>query len=264
MLNDDFVEAAILIRKGATKATWEKICCLLQTADKGDSLEQIMAKMPVPMQNDLYFVSKSFLQIGSMFADWNSIGHCLEMAGIVYQKATKSEQSEIVWSGPESEIISVRRTDQVLYDLFSAAKKNVLLVTFAAAKIEHLSDILFQAANRGVKVKLVLEFEEQSEGQLSVDALNAFAGNIRDIVHIYYWPTDKRERNAAGKPGKLHVKVAVVDESAFITSANLTDDAFNRNMELGVLFREGPIPILVRNHFDSLIHKKILTRYLFK
>ena len=36
----------------------------------------------------------------------------------------------------------------------------------------------------------------------------------------------------AGRPGKLHVKCAIVDDVALVGSANLTDDAFNRNMEL--------------------------------
>jgi hypothetical protein len=45
----------------------------------------------------------------------------------------------------------------------------------------------------------------------------------------------QRELNANGKPGKLHAKAALVDGQALISSANLTDDAFNRNLELGAL-----------------------------
>jgi phosphatidylserine/phosphatidylglycerophosphate/cardiolipin synthase-like enzyme len=61
------------------------------------------------------------------------------------------------------------------------------------------------------------------------------------------------------KPGKLHVKYAVVDDAAIISSANMTDDAFNRNMELGVLVRGAVVGLLVQ-HFDELIRAGVLVR----
>jgi phosphatidylserine/phosphatidylglycerophosphate/cardiolipin synthase-like enzyme len=44
-------------------------------------------------------------------------------------------------------------------------------------------------------------------------------------------PWDKRERNQAGRLGKLHAKAAVIDDTVVISSANLTYDAFNRNLK---------------------------------
>ena len=85
-----------------------------------------------------------------------------------------------------------------------------------------------------------------------MDALNAFPEVIRQSAQIYYWPLDKRERNAYGKPGKLHAKVAVIDDQGVLSSANLTDDAFNRNLELGALFSSDEILQRLRGHFDSL------------
>ena len=64
---------------------------------------------------------------------------------------------------------------------------------------------------------------------------------------------DKRERNAHGKPGKLHAKVAVIDDQVVLSSANLTDDAFNRNLELGALFSSDEIIQRLREHFDSFV-----------
>ena len=106
--------------------------------------------------------------------------------------------------------------------------------------------------NRGVHVRLILEFEETSQGQLSMDALNAFPEVICKQAQIYYWPLDRRERNACDKPGKLHAKVAVIDDQVVLSSANLTDDAFNRNLELGALFSSDEIVQRFREHFDSL------------
>ncbi len=67
-----------------------------------------------------------------------------------------------------------------------------------------------------------------------------------------------RQRNQKGRLGKLHVKCAVVDEVAVIGSANLTDDAFNRNMELAVSLSD-PISVrTIKAHFMSLILEGIL------
>jgi len=72
-----------------------------------------------------------------------------------------------------------------------------------------------------------------------MDALKAFPAALRQKAKIYYWPLEERERNALGHPGKLHAKVAIIDDQAVLSSANLTDDAFNRNLELGALLSSG-------------------------
>jgi len=65
-------------------------------------------------------------------------------------------------------------------------------------------------------------------------------------------PIEKRERNQAGKPGKLHAKVALIDDAVLISSANLTDDAFNRNLEIGVKLTGGSYPKIIREYFEGL------------
>src|SRR5438874_10089668 len=62
----------------------------------------------------------------------------------------------------------------------------------------------------------------------------------------------QRELNLFGKPGKLHAKAAVIDKQALLSSANLKDDAFLRNLELGVLFMGGDMPTKLREHFEHL------------
>ena len=86
----------------------------------------------------------------------------------------------MLWTGPSpASQIPARRIDQVLYDLIASAKRDILLVTFAAHNISGLTNGLVNALNRGVHVRLILEFEETSQGQLSMDALNAFPEVIR-------------------------------------------------------------------------------------
>jgi phosphatidylserine/phosphatidylglycerophosphate/cardiolipin synthase-like enzyme len=111
---------------------------------------------------------------------------------------------ELHWAGPSpANHIPGRRIDRALYDLIARAKREILLVTFAAAKIGRLSDELLNASRRCVRIRLILEFEETSEGQLSYDAVKAFPSALTSIVEVYQWPVEKRGRNQAGRPGKL-------------------------------------------------------------
>lgn len=54
--------------------------------------------------------------------------------------------------------------------------------------------------------------------------------------NVYY---DPRSLDLEGPKGVLHTKAVVADEeSLFVTSANLTEAALNRNIEVGVLLRD--------------------------
>ena len=144
--------------------------------------------------------------------------------------------------------------------LVASFKRDILLVTFAPAKIERLTGGLWKAAKAGARIRLILEFEESSEGQLSYDALKAFPAPLIRAAEIYHWPVEKRERNQAGRPGKLHAKVAIVDDIVLVSSANLTDDAFNRNLELGIMVRSSEFISSTKRYFESLIAEGTLRR----
>ena len=83
--------------------------------------------------------------------------------------------------------------------------------------------------------------------------MKAFPAALIQATQIYYWPVEKRERNLAGRLGKLHAKVAIVDDFALVSSANLTDDAFNRNMEVGLLVKNAEFLVTAKSYFESLI-----------
>jgi phosphatidylserine/phosphatidylglycerophosphate/cardiolipin synthase-like enzyme len=111
-----------------------------------------------------------------------------------------------------------------------------------------------------VKIRPILKFSQSSEGQLSYDALKAFPNQLIENVEVFYWPVEKRERNQAGRPGKLHAKIAIVDNTALVSSANLTDDAFNRNLEVGVMVNNLTFLIKTKTYLESLINDRTLSR----
>ena len=226
------------------------------------SLPEVFARLPTTANSDAYFQLQAVLRQAQGVMHWAELGWSL--AAMAYtQVHPPGEPIELVWTGPRPVPTStLRRLDQALYDLILNAQRAILLVTFAAAKITRLKAALQEAAQRGVAIQLILEFGDASAGQLSRDALIAFAGSVEQQAAIYYWPLEQRERNAHGKPGKLHAKCAVVDDAVLISSANLTDDAFKRNIEIGVLLRVPALAEQLTRHFQALIEAGVLNRLI--
>ncbi len=75
-------------------------------------------------------------------------------------------------------------------------------------------------------------------------------------AHLYAW----RDKKPEFLDGRVHAKVAVADgRVCFITSANLTGHAMEKNMEAGVLISGGYIPKLLESHLQSLVDTQVVT-----
>jgi len=173
----------------------------------------------------------------------------------------QSETVSLVWTGPESDLIPLRRTEQVLLQLIRSAKDHLLIVSFAVYKAKTVLSALEEALYRGVQTVIVLESPDASAGKIGFDPLQSFETGFLEQAQFYLWPHDKRPLSPDGKHGSLHAKVAVADENTlFITSANLTDYAMNLNMELGVLIRGGELPKQVESQFDEMIMKNVISK----
>ena len=70
---------------------------------------------------------------------------------------------------------------------------------------------------------------------------------------------DPRSLEAEGPSGVLHAKAVVADdELVLVTSANLTEAALDRNIELGLLVRDRALAATVSRHFGVLIERGLL------
>lgn len=179
--------------------------------------------------------------------------------GVFFVCKNQERSSRFVWSGPAHILHEVRKTEQVLLDLIQTAQREILLVSFAAYKVPDLLHALRQALHRGVQVRFILENTRDSAGQLSHDADRAFTG-LREAA-FYHWPLEKRPRNKAGNPAKMHVKCAVSENDVLVTSANLTRDAIENNIELGLLLHDRQEAANLLRQFEDLIAQGILRPY---
>jgi cardiolipin synthase len=257
MVSREFIEDLVEARRRFSTAQWSQLVKRVEAhGDSGREFD-IGAALPDVLNGDgMWLLNRGLRLRGS--CTWSQVAAVLITVDVMEGRDEASVTP--VWTGPANGAFPVRRFDQVLYDLVAQAARRVLIVTFAAYRVGHLCELLAGAMKRGAKLALVLEGEEASGGQLSHDALNAF-GSLRDSgCAIYCWPLERRERNAAGRPGKLHAKCAVVDETALVGSGNLTDDAFNRNMEMGLVVRDGLTADSIHGHFMALVERGELVR----
>ena len=261
MLENDFTAAVSQLIRRAPAGWLRAACDGLRRLPATASVEFVLQRLPITTNSDLSFVMTGVLRLASSQMSWETLGWTLQTASATFQAYRAEQQIELLWSGPSSPSqIPKRRIDQALYDLINNASQEILLVTFAAAKVNRLTEVLWKAAQRGVKIRLILEFQQSSEGQLSYDALKAFPPSLIDAAEVYHWPVERRERNQAGRPGKLHAKVAIVDDVVMVSSANLTDDAFNRNLEVGVMIVGAEFRQITEAYLKALIADQTLMR----
>jgi phosphatidylserine/phosphatidylglycerophosphate/cardiolipin synthase-like enzyme len=180
----------------------------------------------------------------------------LRTAAAVGTLASSLSSTELVWTGPSSGLVAVRHTEQVLTGLIDGAQRRIFLISFVAYNVASVIDALASAARRGVRISVLMERSEATGGNVTTDSLGLIRSKVPRAA-CYEW-----DQNVGGEQftgASVHAKCAVADgRDAFITSANLTGAAMERNMEAGVLLRGGPLPAQLERHLFALIATKHL------
>lgn len=175
-----------------------------------------------------------------------------------YQQA---QQLEIVWTGPDSQVIPLRRTDQALLQLINESRQSLHIISFAVYKADKIAQAIVAAANRGVSICIYLETPDTSESKMSFDTVKALGPAVADSSQLYVWPKEKRPLTEDGKFGSLHAKIALADgRLLLVSSANLTDYAMTLNMEMGVMIHGGDSPEQVERHLARLVEQGIFEK----
>ena len=182
------------------------------------------------------------------------------------EATARMPKPDLVWSGPEVPGLHARDTRRVYEELLSSAERSVWASTYAFFDGPRAFQVLAQRMdeNAAVRVSLLLNIQRKWGDTTAADQLvRKFAdrfwktdwpGAARPIV--FY---DPRALEIDGGAGVLHAKAVVVDdEVVFVTSANLTEAALDRNIELGLLVRDHALAASVSAHFRTLIERGFL------
>ena len=191
--------------------------------------------------------------------DAKTVSVALQTAALSERSHRDSQTVELAWTGPATEAIPFRRTEQAILQVLDSAKQKITLVSFAVYRIPNISNALVRAAKRGVKINVIVETPNKIEGEGEYSTIQALGQEVADCSKVYYWPRENRPVGENNRVGILHVKCVVADGNwLFLSSANLTKQAFTINMELGMLVRGGSVPQRVEKQFNLLIQTRTL------
>ena len=161
---------------------------------------------------------------------------------------------ELVWTGPAPAGTATRQTEQVLLQVIRGARKRLFLTSFVAYKVDSIVAALNGAADQGVDVSILLESSEAKGGNLSLDSISMMR-KVLPRARFFAWQNKPEEFVG----GSVHAKVVVADDRlAFITSANLTSHAMERNMEAGVLLRGGEHPRKLAGYLEAMVSTDVI------
>lgn len=189
-------------------------------------------------------------------------------AAAVEARLERDAAAELVWSGPETPEARCRDTRVVVDELFASAKNSVLVSTYVIQGCERVFAALAARldAAPAVRARIFLNIERRVgdtriEGALlgacQTDLCSKWPGVRRP--EIYYDP--RGLSLDADVRASWHAKCVVVDdEVAFVTSANFTEWAQDRNAEAGALIRSRLFAVQLRRQIESLIDSRQVKR----
>jgi phosphatidylserine/phosphatidylglycerophosphate/cardiolipin synthase-like enzyme len=176
---------------------------------------------------------------------------------------------ELVSTGPEAVGLPARDTRIVVRELFRQAEQSVLVAGYA---VYQGRDVFRALAERmevtpGLKVRMFLDVQRpRGDTSRSSEVLRRFAERFRTrewpgprLPEVFYDPRSLDLKGA--KRASLHAKCVVVDDQvAFISSANFTEAAQARNIEVGALIRVEAFARQLAGQFLGLAERRLLQR----
>ena len=207
----------------------------------------------------------------SFLEEWQRLGVSPTAAAIwlgsLESALGQSSPPDFVWSGPHVEGVHARTTRRVYEEVLGTASLSIWASTYAFFDGPKAFSTLAENMDRtpGLDVTLLLNIERKRGDTSTSDSLvMRFADRLwgeewpgKARPRVYYDPRSLDENGG----GVLHAKAVVADaETVFVTSANLTEAAFDRNIELGLVLRDRALAATLLAHFRTLIDRDLLRR----
>ena len=175
---------------------------------------------------------------------------------------------DLVTTGPEAAGVTNRDTSVVVHDLFAHAQTSVLIAGYAVYQGQRVFQALADRMRERpeLRVRLFLDIQRgHTDTTTAINLVRRFAE--RFVTH--QWPKgspcpalfyDPRSLSlSADKRTSLHAKCIVVDtQKVFVSSANFTEAAHERNIEVGLLIHSRSLAERVVRHFEALLAEGVL------
>jgi phosphatidylserine/phosphatidylglycerophosphate/cardiolipin synthase-like enzyme len=232
---------------------------------------RLTGDVPPPLRQQIALELQSLTQKGLLSS------HIAYMLRLLAEERTQTQlqrdQIDLVWTGHEIPFNTESRdTRIVVRELFSQAQNSVLISSYAIDRGQKSYELFQPLADRmdnnpSLQVRMFLNVQRPHRSAVSESILlREFADEFRKHV----WPGTRMPevfhdpRSLSTDPGPkacLHAKCVVVDQEYLLTtSANFTEAAHERNIEVGMLIRDRQLASALITVFESLVSRRRLCR----
>lgn len=229
---------------------------LMHLADEIQSIDDVSELYTIQFNPNLRSLCNRFLDVcESSNCSTTVIASTLRGACSVVSVLNQRTTVNLVWTGPQTEYISIRHTESVLTELIYSARNQLFMVSFVAYHAPAILGALRNALERGVRVRMLLELSKDQGGrQVDHDSLGLMKRALPEI-QLFYWHQEHAK-------GVVHAKCVVADGARlFVTSANISEAAMEHNMEAGVLITGGDAPKQMMCHLQALVDTQVVVAF---
>lgn len=196
---------------------------------------------------------------------------CLALLDAVLAERGKHDRPppELVWTGPEAANAVARDTAVVLRELFESARERVVLAGYSFVNAPQvLGPLHLVMKTHGVSAKFFVDIEQVGHAvphpaEHAQALLQAWVDKNWKFEEPYPEIYCDRRGLSPGPPwSSLHAKCVAVDgERAFVSSANFTERALERNIEVGVLLHDTTFAGQLERQWLGLIGAGLVERW---
>ena len=168
---------------------------------------------------------------------------------------------DLVVSGPDVHGVPTADTYAVVQSLFQQAQEEIILAGYAFHNGKLLFERLAEQKKLRPRLRIVFHVDvpRRSGDTSTADSIILkYAADFRErhwpwkpFPEVYYDP--RALSSESSTRASMHAKIVVVDRTKlFLTSANFTDAAHQRNVEMGLLSQAAYLAQQVASYFEGL------------
>ena len=184
------------------------------------------------------------------------------------QRRVQEAVIDVVTTGPEAGATTNRDTSVVVRELFAQAERSVLVAGYAVYQGQRVFQALAERMQQrpALVVRLFLDVRRTAgDTSRAADVVRRFGEHFRRVdwpqgcplPQVFYFP--RSLDTAPAQRAALHAKCVVVDrQRVFVSSANFTEAAQERNIEVGLLIQSGWLAERIIGHFEAMVADRLL------
>ncbi len=214
--------------------------------------DQLNYYLSLKDNNALFNEEEIFLDVKKCFPSLSD-DECKKMIDLISEldKKRNKEKVDLAITAPHSFSFKANPTSIVMENLLKNAAKIIVLTGYSISDyFDDLLDIIIDKVNRGILVRLYInDYENKKE---KIEKLLLYKGRFLEIYNY---------NKQADSIDALHAKIITVDNyKTLITSANLSFNGLQKNIEVGSIIESERISKNIQEMFYQLFKKKVFNR----